>query len=336
MADLATHEPEITQPVDLCTAGGRLNPAAVGWSRHPVHRANLRGWGRGKRWEYWCVQAPGRVLALTVSSLDYLALHTVWLLDEGGTEVERTAIVPLARGVALPERCGAGEVEAAGRGLSIRLTPVDGGMRLRARTARLDADVLVRRPEGHESLGVVIPWSPTRFQYTVKENTLPAEGEVHVDGRTLRFDSGESWAVLDHGRGRWPYRTTWNWGSGSGTSDGRTIGLQLGGRWTDGTGMTENALCVDGRLHKVGEDLRWTYDRSDWTSRWRVTAPRTGRVDLTLTPVHERRARTELAVIGTEVHQCFGTWSGSVVTDDGHPVAVRDVAGFAEEARMRW
>ncbi len=50
---------EITSAVPLCTASGRLNPEAVGWSRRPVHTANLRGWGRTKRWEYWGIVTPG-------------------------------------------------------------------------------------------------------------------------------------------------------------------------------------------------------------------------------------------------------------------------------------
>ncbi|WP_255327271.1 DUF2804 family protein [Micromonospora sp. CNB394] len=40
--------------------------------------------------------------------------------------------------------------------------------------------------------------------------------------------------------------------------------IQLGGTWTDGTGSTENAVFVDGRLHQVGADLTWEYDRADW------------------------------------------------------------------------
>ena len=335
-----THEREITEPIDLCLPSGRLDPAAIGWTRTPRHRANLRGWGRTKRWEYWCVQAPGVVLALTASSIDYLALHTVWVcgLDPagGGEEIDRTAIVPLPRGLRLPDRSGGGDVAVAARGLAVSVSAFDDGVRLRARTDRVEADVRVRRPGGHESLGVVIPWSERRFQYTLKDNTLPAEGWVRIDGREHRFEPGEAWAVLDHGRGRWPYSTTWNWGSGSGTTDGRTIGLQLGGKWTAGTGMTENALCIDGRLHKVGEELRWEYDRDDWTAPWRVTATATGRLDLTLRPSFERKARTEVVAISTEVHQCFGVWEGEVVTDDGERLRVDGLRGFAEEARMRW
>lgn len=70
LASLAI-EPELTYPVDLCQIDGHLNRTAVGWSRRPLHRANLKGRGRNKRWEYWCVQTPELVFAVTVSDLDY-------------------------------------------------------------------------------------------------------------------------------------------------------------------------------------------------------------------------------------------------------------------------
>ncbi len=329
-----THEPEITEPVDLCRADGRLNRAAVGWSRYPLHRANLRGRGRAKRWEYVCVTAPTHALAVTVSDLDYAALHAVWFLAPDRTETAASALVPLQR-VALPDRSGGGPVSVRTKALAVDLLPDATGVTLRARTADLDAEVRVDRPPGHEALGVVVPWSDRLFQYTVKENTLPASGVVTVGGVRHAFGPG-SWATLDHGRGRWPYRVTWNWGAGSGALAGRVVGLQVGGRWTDGTGSTENALCLDGRLHKLGEDLVWSYDRTDWTRPWRVTAPRTARADLTFTPYHVRTDRTELGLLGNDTHQAFGHWSGTVVADDGERVAVDGLHGWAEEVRNRW
>jgi hypothetical protein len=125
----------------------------------------------------------------------------------------------------------------------------------------------------------------------------------------------DSFAVLDHGRGRWPYRMVWNWAAGS--APGRAI--QLGGKWTDGTGMTENALFVDGRLHKIGEELAWHYDRADWLRPWRITGER---VAAEFTPFHEKISRTELGVVGSETHQCFGHFRPSSAGDG--------------DARRRW
>lgn len=319
-------EREITQPVDLCLANGRLNPAAVGWSRSPLHMTKLHGWGRAKRWEYWNVQTPDWTLGVTVSNIDYLALHQVYFADfVTGEEIDQTAIVPLARTPRLAPFSGT-PARARTKDVQIDLIPTTSGLSLTARTDRIEADLRVERPAGHESMAVVIPWSDKRFQYTVKDNTLPVTGTLVVDGRSRDVPEGQTWGVLDHGRGKWPYNNVWNWGSGSGVSGGRTIGLQFGGKWTVGTGCTENAICVDGRVTKLHDELDWGY--GEWMDPWTV---RGSDVDLTFTPRFERASRTNVGVIFTETHQCFGVWDGTVLG-----LAVEGVRGFAEEARMRW
>ena len=98
-----THEREITEPVDLCRPDGRLNPAAVGWSRRPLHRANLRGWGRAKRWEHWGVVTPTHILGLVASSLDYAGVQSLYLLDRRtGRETAAEAVVAVGPGAAPP------------------------------------------------------------------------------------------------------------------------------------------------------------------------------------------------------------------------------------------
>jgi hypothetical protein len=339
---VATHEHELTQPVDLCGPDGRrLNPAACGWSRRPLHRANLRGgWGRTKRWDYWAVLTEEVVVTLTFADVDYLGLAVVGWIDlqdhsTGGHQVAR----PLARGIDLPEVHGAVPLRWADDAAELTATTDDDGTRLTATWTEADGrpaslDVTVREPVGHESLNVVIPWSDRRFQFTSKHQARPTSGRLVVGDREHRLDG--TGGVLDVGRGRWPYRTRWNWGGGSGsTTDGRAVGIQVGGRWTDGTGFTENGVLVDGRLVKVGADLTWAYDWDRPLDPWRVTSPG-GDLDLTLTPVHDRHERTNALVLRTEVHQVFGHWSGSVPDGEGGTLAVRGALGFAEESRSRW
>jgi hypothetical protein len=160
---------------------------------------------------------------------------------------------------------------------------------------------------------------------------------VAIGGREWTFGStAPAFGTLDHGRGIWPYSTRWNWAAASGVVGGRTVGLQFGGKWTDGTGFTENALCVDGRLTKIGEELVWDYSWDDPMRPWRVTAPASGVVDLTMSPIHDRHRATKALVLSTEVHQVFGHWSGTIRSDDGEPIAIDGILGFAEESRSRW
>jgi hypothetical protein len=67
-------EREVTTATDLCDAGGRLDPAAVGWSRAPLVRANLSGhWLRKKRWNFWNWISPRFVFSVTLADIDYAA-----------------------------------------------------------------------------------------------------------------------------------------------------------------------------------------------------------------------------------------------------------------------
>lgn len=342
-------EKEIASPVSLCTPGGRLNPEAVGWSRRPLHDCALPGtWGRRKRWDFWGVTGPGFALNLVYADVDYVGIADVWFHDFGaGTTASRSVPVPLARGVTLPTTVAGGDMRLAHRGLAMAIVEEDGGTRLRAEFAagtgdegRFVADVLVRRPPGHESLSVVIPWSDKRFQFTNKDVGRPAEGTISWGDRSYVLAEGTSWGTLDFGRGKWPYRTHWNWGAGAGmvsTAAGEVaVGVQLGGKWTDGTGMTENALCVGGRLSKLSEELVWAYDTSDWLRPWTIRTPGSDRVDLTFTPFHDKRTRLQAGIAAQAVDQCFGTYSGTIVPDGGPPLAVDGLVGWAEEATWRW
>ncbi|GAA4587378.1 hypothetical protein BJY16_008222 [Actinoplanes octamycinicus] len=325
-----THEIQITEPVDLCLPDGRLNPAAVGWSRKPLHRANLRGWGRRKRWEYWGVVTPAHILGVVASDLDYAGVHSLYLLDRvSGKEIAVDATVPLARGAVLPDRSGSGRVAASGRGLRIEIDQTFDGTTVRAHSRRVEVDLTMPAVEDRDALGVVVGWSRKRFQYTVKDVGRPVHGTITVDGVEHVVPARGSYATLDHGRGKWPYRMTWNWAAGADADRA----IQLGGKWTDGTGTTENAVFEDGRLHKIGADLRWEYDRADWLKPWRITG---SGVDVTFEPFHERVARTNLGVLASETHQCFGRFSGWARTSDGHKLDLDGLTGWAEEARNRW
>ncbi len=343
---MTTSEPELTGPVDLCRPGGvLLNPAARGWSRRPLHRANLRGrWGRTKRWDYWAVLTDRWVVALVYADVDYLGLVEVsWIDLAGGRHGGRQAVVPLARGVGLPDVPGSAPLRYRGRHLSIDVGEEPAGTRLHATWTEPDhrigrLDVLVDSPADHESLNVVIPWSDRLFQYTSKHQARPVSGTLDADGRhvALGGDAGAAWGVLDVGRGRWPYRTRWNWAGGAGPSaQGPVVGLQMGGKWTVGTGFTENGVIVDGELVKIGEELEWEYDWGHPMRPWRVRGPASG-LDVVLDPVYDRHARTEALVLSTEVHQVFGRWNGTVPAPGGGSLTLDGVVGFAEESRSRW
>ena len=336
---VAVTERELTERVDLTLPDGRLDPASIGWCRTPLVRTDGIGRGRArkgrnKRWEYWAVTTPTHVVALVLSHIDYAGVNALWCWDRRtGKAYNQDVITPLGAGVTMPGTLGEGPATLRSKGLQIEIIETADGTRLRAIGDRVRVDVLAQRPEGHESLGVVVPWTERLFQYTVKDVARPATGRIWFDGEQVDVSGDDAWATLDHGRGRWPHEMHWNWGAGSGRTDGRVIGVQVGGKWTEGTGSTENSILVDGRLHKISEELVWTYDTDNWLAPWRITG---NDVDLTFTPEYDKVSATDLKVISSFTHQCFGVWSGTVRLADGEVVRVADVFGWAEDVHQKW
>jgi hypothetical protein len=340
-----THENELTEPVELCTPDGEhLNRAALGWSRQPLHRANLRGqFGRNKRWDYWAVLAGDVVVSSVYADIDHFGLADVWWANLATGASGGRAIVTTERGViTLPDVPATAPLRVDRDGLDLAIVDDDRGTRLVASWTEPDGragrlDVLVERPPAHESLNVVIPWDDDTFNYTSKHQARPAHGELVVgDARhEIGGAAGDAWGVLDVGRGRWPAEITWNWGGGAGRAGAHVIGLQFGAKWTEGSGYTENGFLVDGRLTKLGRELDWQYDWDQPLQPWRVVDAG-GRLDVTLTPRFDKHTQLPGRDQGSETHQVFGTWSGHIRTDDGAQYSFDALQGFAEEARQEW
>lgn len=330
-------ETELTTPVKLTTADGRFNPPAHGWARQPiVDTSGIDGSvlnGKNRRWEYWCVLSPTHILAFSIADNDYFAPASVWIFDRGRNEaVVKYASNEACGSVILPPNVEDGPASARHQELSVDIEQVEGGARIRASVPGGSFDVVASRPDGHERLAVVVPWSDELFQYTVKDISRPASGFVTIGDETFPVPEG-SWAMLDHGRGRWPSNVHWNWGAGSGRlPDGRVMGLQVGDKWTDGTGSTENSFLLGTRLIKISDKLTWVYDTDDWLQPWHITG---GGLDAVLTPFYNKVSSVDTETVQSRTDQCFGMWRGTFDTGD-EVVSFEEIVGFAEDCTKTW
>ena len=335
------NEPELTAPAPLCGPNGLLNRSAVGWSRHPLHTCNLPpSLARKKKWNYWAVTSNDLLFSATIADVDIFQLGGAYVFDRRThRHIEKGAVNPPGT-IAIPETVS-GDMVIDHPDMRVALTDEGTGTRICVEAADfggkpLGADILVQRPARHETLNVVIPWTDIQFQYTSKQNTLPASGYAQLGDERLDFDP-PAFGCLDYGRGVWPEHTLWNWGSASGVQSGRTVGLNLGGIWTDGTAMTENGICVDGRLTKISEDLAFDYDRTDMMKPWRVRTTATDRINLRFDPEFERVSETgRRDGFFTSAHQMFGCYSGRITPAGGAPIEVRDLFGWIEDHEARW
>ena len=339
------HEPvyverEITAPVDLCDARGRLNPEAVGFARQPLVRANLAGhWPRKKRWNFWNWIGPDCVFSVTLADVDLASFCAFTLTDFHDGAQRAGASYGLPGRIALAEQVEA-NVAFAGGGVEYenRVEGADLRVRFRGRAGDgtdVAADFTVRRRPDQESLNVVVPWSATRFQCNSKHAALPCDGEVRAGGRRYVLDPQRCFGVQDWGRGLWPYRSYWNWGVATGFAGDVLLGVNVGAKWTTGTGSNENGILCNGRLHKIMEDLRWDYDPLAWRRPWRVVAEHSGAVDLTLEPMVAHTPKLNLGLLSTGGVCAFGRWRGTVRVE-ARAIPVDGLLGWAEEFAHRW
>lgn len=332
---------EITEDVLLCDAGGNLNPEAVGWSRKPLHRCNLRGrFPRKKKWDYWCITGDKFLFSATIAHIDYLALGGMYFLEYAtGRFVEKGAVKVFPRQPQMADRVERTE-EFRQWGTHFLFEQMENGMNMSVRAGGLlgkpfRAEIQIARPVEKESLNVVIPWNRTTFQFTSKQQCLPARGRLAWGDEEFVFTPGTSFACLDYGRGIWPYRTAWNWASFSGRSGEDEVGLNMGAKWTDGTGMNENGILLNGRLHKIHEDIQFEYDDEDFMKPWHMESESSDTVCLDFEPFYEKAGNANLLVIRSRTHQVFGRFRG-VLKVDGRAISINNVVGWAEEHRARW
>jgi hypothetical protein len=217
----------------------------------------------------------------------------------------------------------------------------DGEIKLRVQTPEFggkpfEASFTVTRPVNHETLNVVIPWSQSRFQFTSKQECLPASGKLIMGNTEISFSGDESFGCLDFGRGVWKYSSSWNWGAFSGKSGSNTVGINLGGKWTDGTGFTENGIVVNGKLIKIGEEIQFQYDPQNFMKPWKMKSKKSNLIDLTFTPFFERVAKTDALILWSEVHQMIGYYDGVIQDENGVSYAIERIPGWAEEHHARW
>ena len=343
---------EITRRIPLLDENGELSQPGFARRLLPVYsRKQIKaGRLRIKEWDYYLITNGRFGLALTIADNGYMGLDSISFLNfEEGWEQTTSPMrfMPLGK-TALPETSEFGDSGISGKNYSLHFKNDGSGERT------LIAQMKNFGPEGslyarirlsgepEESMVIATPFDkPGHFYYNQKINCMRACGEVvyGYNNRTYRFEPGDSFAVLDWGRGVWTYENTWYWGSASGCVDGVPFGWNIGYGFGDTSAASENALFYGGRLHKLGRvDFnipRKKNGKEDYMKPWTFTSG-DGRFEMDFTPVLDRSSKASVILIESDQHQVFGRFSGRAVLDDGTALEVRDFFGFAEKVRNRW
>ena len=340
---------EITEAIPLLDEQGNLTRAGFARRLLPVYdRKKVRGGlTRLKEWDYYYAGNDRFGVALTVADNSYMGLDSISFLSFEGEPWEVTkspmSVFPMGR-TGLPSTSAAGVTASSGRKHALLFQAADGQRNLTAHMDRFRGqepiDVhLTLTDEPEESMVICTPFpKPGHFYFNQKINCMRAQGTVRIGDDLYLFNPGDSFAVLDWGRGVWTYHNTWYWGSASGLVDGADFGFNIGYGFGDTSAATENMLFYEGKAHKLSKvdfGIPLRNGKECWMRAWSMTSD-DGRFEMEFVPVLDRASCTDVKLIKSDQHQVFGRFTGTAVLDDGTRLEVKDLMGFAEKVENKW
>lgn len=341
---------EITQVCRLLDEKGEL--LEKGFSKKMLlsyHRDNIKaGSLRIKEWDYYLIYNKNYAVALTVADNSYMGLISASVINFSNPSEKTTSIMSFMTNgkFNLPESSVEGDLVYEDKKVSVKFLhkrenrQLEFNMKNFNKKEDLFVDLLLTN-EPEESMCIATPFAGKKhhFYYNQKIVGMKAEGTVKVGELEIKFDSADSVAILDWGRGVWTYKNTWYWGAGAQEIAGKMFGFNIGYGFGDTSSATENMVFFDGKAHKLDQVLfeipKTENGKDDFLKPWKFTS-NDKRFEMDFEPIINRHSNTNAIVISSNQNQVFGKFNGFAVLDDGTKIEVKDMIGFAEKVMNKW
>ena len=302
---------------------------------------------RIKEWDCYLVMNPHCAIALTVADGGCMGLDSLSFIDFetlSQRNVSRMSWLPLGRRN-LPASSQQGVARAVGKDYEFTFRAEGSQRQLYGHmydfggpNRPLLFDIVLEDPR-QDSMVIVTPFEnkPGRFFYNRKVNCLPAEGRVIWQDREYLFSPAASFGTFNWGRGVWPHRAGWYWGSASGIIAGKAFGINFGHGFGDTSRATENMLLYGGIASKLSQVATKAPENGSKNAMkpWQVEDD-ADRLALTFTPLVDHASQISLGPLAAHRQQVFGHYDGHAVLDDGTRLEVKGLPGFLEHVKNRW
>lgn len=337
---------EITKPTILLKEDGQLNKP--GWCRRNLFEYNRNKinapWWRIKEWDFYQLGNENYMVQICFANISIGAAATAKLINlkNGKTYSAMGFSLFTKNRYRLPANgdCPHSfEFKKGGAYLGIEVTERERILKFEdnAGEKTFAMNFNLEMMENHESITIATPFKQKgRFFYTNKINCMPVEGKAIIGDEVFEFDKKDTFAVLDWGRGAWPYKNTWYWGNGSAYVDGKLFGFEITWGFGNESNATETALFYDGKCHKIGAVNVEICPKDRWMEPWAFVSE-DGRFNLTMTPFYDNVTGMKfLNLIGAKCHQVHGYWNGTVILDDGKVLEIKNMYAFCERMENLW
>ena len=326
---------------NLCEAGYAFSLVKT-YDRNKI-KANKT---RIKEWDYYYIGNNKQGIALTIDDNYLYGLGSVSILDfENKKYITKSSMKFFTKGkVNFPSSSKEGNIIWEDKNYYLHFENKDKKRTLDVKVKNYDQDMpfeahfeLVETMD--DSMVIATPFNKKKhFYYNEKKNCMIASGYYIFGDNKVIFNSEDTRAILDWGRGVWTYKNTWYWSGLSGLFDKKEVGFNLGYGFGDTSAASENMLFYDKKAYKLNDvefiipkDQKGKYD---YLKPWKIRS-KDGNIDLDFTPILDRSDNTDFLILKSLQHQVFGIFNGTIKT--GQLIVKFDnIVSFAERVTNYW
>lgn len=333
----------ITEPTELLYKNGVLRkPGYATKMLYNYNRSCVAGRPFGlKEWDFYQIALDKWVLQIVMGHVSYMANFSATLFSLETKERYSFSHMrplpmrrmPMSRSPNEPHNLYAkGNLfsMAFETGQDCRVLSLQG----KDKNATVDIRLTLPHIQEDESMVIATPFhKPKQFYLNCKEHFYGVQGYARFGNTTINA-TGKETALLDWGRGVWPYHQEWFWGCGAGYQAGGRFGFNFGWGFGNLSYATENMIFWNGKSYKLGI-VNVLRDIDNYMAPWHFTSD-DGYLNLTMTPIYDNDTQTKVAFVNNRCHQVFGYFSGCAKLPDGEVIHIKDFLAFCEHAINNW
>lgn len=334
--------PLLNEKGQLVEAGYAFN-LVKDYDRKAVKACKLRI----KEWDYYYIGNNHYGIAITIADNSYMGLASISIINFDKPEyITKSSTKLFTRGkVNLPNNSASGVSSWKDKNYDIRIVSENKKRSIEIQVKNyVDGKGLLAHFDLEEkvdgSMVIATPFAkkPKHFYYNQKINNMVASGYFFFDEQRVYFSEEDTRAVLDWGRGVWPYKNTWYWSSLNAKNNGHEIGFNFGYGFGDNKAATENMFFYDGKAYKL-DDVSFNIPRDSKGNftimeKWAITS-KDESISLEFTPIINRMDNINYGLLKSIQHQIFGKFNGKIKVGEIEAEIV-DVISFAEIVTNWW
>ncbi|MGL5330446.1 MAG: DUF2804 domain-containing protein [Peptostreptococcaceae bacterium] len=238
----------------ICTKDGKINENSIGWCKKVFSNCDIeKSYFRKKIWNHYMCMNKNFICAFAIVKLDYAGLIFIDFYDlKKNKEIHKSITIPFCTGMIIHNAIGS-YAHFQNKDMYMNIIRKKNRLYFMVKWDEIDIDASFSLQK--ESLNVLIPWSDKRFHYTSKQFPLKVQGYIRIENDEKFSLNNKTSGFIDYGRGIWEREKSWYWLTCSFKNKEEMIGLNLGAKWTDNTGVNENAIKINKILYKIYSDV---------------------------------------------------------------------------------